>query len=237
MAAALVVFPGVTAAQDDGIKGRWSVTFAGKAAVLAGGDVHEGGNGTVLGLPTSVDAKSYDDVYDTAFGWRAGAGYGVTRNLELFGDVSWERTEASDLSVGNVAGLDLRAEFGEYTSFGMEAGVRMHVAPGAAFNPYASVLGGFRRVSAIPGTFRVPAAGVTLPDTPFYDDSTVPVFGGNVGVLLGGTNRLNVGIEAGIRYHTDLSDIEGLAGTGLENLNDTGSRWSVPVSAVFRIQF
>jgi hypothetical protein len=78
---------------------------------------------------------------------------------------------------------------------------------------------------------------VTLPDTPFYDDSTVPVFGGNVGVLLGGTNRLNVGIEAGIRYHGDLTDIEGLAGTGLENLNDTGSRWSVPVSAVFRIQF
>jgi len=237
MALALAVLPGVAAAQDDGIKGRWSVTFAGKAAILAGGDVHQGGTGTVLGLPTSVDAKSYQDVYDTGFGWRAGAGYGVTRNLELFGDVSWERTDATDLSVGNVAGLDLRAEFGEYTSLGMEAGARMHFAPGAAINPYASVLGGFKRVSAIAGTFRVPAAGVTLRDTPFYDDSTVPVFGGNVGMLLGGTNRLNVGIEAGIRYHSDLTDIEGLAGTGLENLNDTGSRWSVPVSAVFRIQF
>jgi hypothetical protein len=191
----------------------------------------------VLGLPTSVDAKSYGDVYDVGFGWRAGAGYGVSRNVELFGEMSWERTNASDLSVGNVAGLDLRAEFGEYTSFGMEAGARMHFAPGAALNPYAAGVVGFTRVSAIPGTFRVPAAGVTLSDTPFYDDSTVPTVGASVGLLFGGTSRFNVGIETGFRYHGKLDDIEGLAGTGLENLNDAGSRWSVPVSGVFRIQF
>jgi hypothetical protein len=46
-----------------------------------------------------------------------------------------------------------------------------------------------------------------------------------------------LGIEAGLRYQTGPSDIEGLAGTGLEPINDTGSRWSVPVLASVTFRF
>jgi hypothetical protein len=63
------------------------------------------------------------------------------------------------------------------------------------------------------------------------------VFGGDLGVLFAVSPRLSLGIEGGIRYHTDLSGIEGLAGTGLENLNDAGDRWSVPISGVIRFGF
>ena len=115
--------------------------------------------------------------------------------------------------------------------------MRFHFAPGATVAPYVSALAGFRRVEAIPGTFSVPAAGVTLADTPFFDDSVVPAFGGAAGVLFAVSPRLSIGAEAGLRYHADLTDIEGLAGTGLENLNDAGSRWSVPISAVLRFGF
>ena len=100
-----------------------------------------------------------------------------------------------------------------------------------------SALAGFRRVDAISGTFSVPAAGVTLRDTPFFDDSTVPVFGGDRGVLFAVSRRVSLGVEAGVRYHTDLSQIEGLAGMGLENLNDAGSGCSVPISGVVRFGF
>ena len=34
----------------------------------------------------------------------------------------------------------------------------------------------------MPATLTVPAAGVVLADTPFYDESTVPSFGGDFGV-------------------------------------------------------
>ena len=46
-----------------------------------------------------------------------------------------------------------------------------------------------------------------------------------------------LGIEAGLRYQTGLSDLEGLAGTGLEPINDVGSRWSVPVLATVTFRF
>ena len=78
---------------------------------------------------------------------------------------------------------------------------------------------------------------MTLRDTPFFDDSIVPVFGGGVGVLFAVSPRLSLGVEGGLRYHTDLSQSEGLAGTGLENLNDAGSGWSVPVTGVLRFGF
>jgi hypothetical protein len=233
----LLAVPAAAWAQDEGVQGRWSVAFTGGAALPAGGEFHEGGRGTVLGLPTSVDEKETGDVFDPGGGWRAGVGYGVARNIELFADFAWMRAKASELSVGTVASLDLRAAFGDYTSYGMDGGMRYHFVPGARVAPYVSALAGFRRVKAISGTFSVPAAGVTLPDTPFFDDSIVPVFGGDAGVLFAVSPRVGLGVEAGVRYHTDLSDIEGLAGTGLENLNDAGSRWSVPISGVVRFLF
>lgn len=233
----LVAAPAAALAQEGGMQGRWSVSFTGGATLPAGGEFHEGGSGTVLGLPTSVNAKQTGDIFDPGIGWRAGVGYGVSRNVELFGDFTWKRAEASELSVGTVATLDLRAAFGDYTSYGMDGGMRYHFMPGARVAPYVSALAGFRRVDAIPGTFSVPAAGVTLPDTPFFADSTVPVFGSDLGVLFGVSPRISVGVEAGVRYHTNLTEIEGLAGTGLENLNDAGSRWSVPISGVFRFGF
>jgi hypothetical protein len=56
-------------------------------------------------------------------------------------------------------------------------------------------------------------------------------------VLFAASRRVSFGVEAGVRYHSDLTDIEGLSGTGLENLNDAGDRWSVPVSGVARFAF
>jgi hypothetical protein len=237
IAAVLLALPGAAVAQEQGVRGRWSLTFSGGAAFPAGGDFHEGGSGTVLGLPTTVGARSNSDVYDPAAGWRAGISYGMSRNVELFGDFTWKRAGSKELSVGDVASLDLRASFDDYTSYGMDGGVRYHFSPDQRVNPYVAGVAGFRRVDEIRGTFSVPAAGVTLRDTPFFDDSTVPVFGGDLGVLFAVTDRFGLGVEGGLRYHTDLEQVEGLAGTGLENLNDAGSGWSVPISGVVRINF
>jgi hypothetical protein len=237
MAAALLGLSSAATAQEPSIEGRWSMTFSGGATMPGGGEFHEGGIGTVLGLPTTVSAKTRRDVFDPGVGWRAGAGYGVSRRVELFGEFGWMRATASELSVGNVATLDLRAAFGDYTGWGANGGMRFHLMPGAPVRPYVAALAGVWRVDAIPGTFSVPAAGVTLADTPFFDTSVVPVFGGDVGVLFGLSPRFSLGIEGGLRYQTDLSQIEGLTGTGLENLNDAGSGWSVPISGVVRVGF
>lgn len=225
------------AAQQEGVQGQWSMTVSGGAQLPVGGEFHEGGQGLVLGLPTAVQSRGTTDVYDTGYGWRAGLGYGVSRSVELIGEFTWGRATASQLRVGDVAGLDLLAQFDDYTSYGMEAGMRLHFSPGSVVQPYMTAVGGFKRISRIPGTFSVPAAGVTLTDTPFYDSSIVPVVGAGLGLLFDVSPRVSLGVDGGFRYHTKLAELEGLAGTGLENLNDAGSRWSAPISAIMRVRF
>ena len=191
----------------------------------------------MLGLPTTVESRSYSDVDHNSLGFRAGAGYGVARNLWIFGDLTYGRSEANKLSVGNVAGLDLQAQFADYTTWGLEGGLRMHFAPEATINPFLAIVGGVKWVDEIPATFSVPAANVTLSDTPFYDSSAVPSVGTDFGVLFAVAPRVSLGVTAGFRYHAKLQDLEGLAGTGLENINDDGSRWAFPLGATLRFSF
>ena len=98
----IVAAPAAAVAQETGVQGRWTLTFSGGATVPSGGEFHEGGIGTVLGLPTSVDPKKTGDVFDPGVGWRVGLGYGVSRAVEVFGDFAWKHTAASELSENGV---------------------------------------------------------------------------------------------------------------------------------------
>jgi hypothetical protein len=239
VAAALLLSPLAAQAQDDSVKGKFSITLRGGLETTVNGDLHEGGSGTVLGLATTVDAKTFNDVYGGFGTLRVGGGigFGLTDNLELIANVSYARGTADVLQVGTVAGLALNAEFEDYEDLTVEGGLRLHVPTSGPLDPYVNLVAGVRRVSAIPATFTVPAASVTLADTPFYDDSNVPVFGGDLGVAFKLNPNVSLGAEVGLRWQGELTDIEGLRGSGLENLNDVGQRWSVPVSAVLSFRF
>jgi hypothetical protein len=236
MALALAAAPVTAHAQ--GVQGRWSVTFAGGGDFQAGGTVHQGGSGTVLGLPTSVGERSFGDIYDAGYRVSFGIGYGVAERLEIVGNVNIGRSSSKDrVNVGDVAGLDLFGDFKEYKDLGVEGGLRLHFAPDASVTPYVNLVGGVRRVEAIAPTFSVPAANVVLSDVPFYDESTVPTFGGDFGLGVALGPHAVLGVEAGLRWSGALEQVEGLAGTGLENLNDEGSRLSFPLLGTLTFRF
>jgi len=221
----------------EGIEGRWSVSFQGGTDIELSGNVHEGGSGTVLALPTSVEARSFGDVYDPSFRAQASVGYGIGPRSEVFLRGSYYKMSSETLQVGTVAGLTLNADFADYKEWGAELGYRYYFQADQPFKPYLGLAAGLRFVSELPSTFSVPAAGVVLSDVPFYDSSTVGVFGGDLGFSYDLSPSVALGVEAGLRYQTGLSDLEGLAGTGLEPINDAGSRWSVPVLATVTFRF
>jgi opacity protein-like surface antigen len=235
VATAAVFVPALASAE--GLEGRWSVALQGGTDLELSGDVHEGGSGTVLGLPTSVEARSFNDVYDPGFRAQLAVGYGVGPASEVFLRGSYYKMESETLRVGSVAGLDLNADFAEYKEWGAELGYRYYFRADKAFKPYVAAAAGLRFVSELPSTFSVPAAGVVLSDVPFYDSSTVVVFGADLGVSFDVSENVALGFETGPRYQTGLSDLEGLAGTGLEPINDTGSRWSMPFVATLSFRF
>jgi hypothetical protein len=234
LAAVTVLVP--AAAHAEGIEGRWSLALQGGTDVEASGNVHEGGSGTVLGLPTSVEPRSFSDVYDPGFRGRLAIGYGIGPRSEVFLRGSYSRMKSETLQVGTVAGLALNADFADYEEWGAELGYRYYLGD-EAFKPYVAVAAGIRSLSELPSTFSVPAAGVVLSDVPFYDKSTLGVFGFDLGLSYDVNRGVAIGLETGLRYQTGPGELEGLAGTGLEPINDGGSRWSVPVLATLTFRF
>jgi opacity protein-like surface antigen len=214
---------------------RFSLTFDLGADLNLAGNVHDGGTGTVLGLATSVGERSYGDVYGTPFTWNLTFGVRARPNTEIRARYFRTTADASELQVGTVANFALNAQFDDYAVNGMDLGVRQYY--GTRVQPYVGASVGFARVKAISGTFSVPAASVVLPNVAMYDDSTVLTFAIQGGVLIPVSR--NVGLQAGFdaRWLGDLNPIDGLAGTGLEPINDQSRRWSMPVTFGAVIRF
>jgi hypothetical protein len=212
------------------------VSFDAGAQAALSGDVHGGGSGVVLGLPTQVQSRSYGDIYGNGFYWAAGFGYRVSETGEIRVQGSYTANPADRQEVGTVAGLPLFAVFDDYKAFGMDFGYRQYFGTAMA-RPYVGASAGFVRVDAIQSEFSVPAAGVVLPDVNMYDTSVVPSlgFGGGVQFHLSDRFALQGGVE--FKWQGDAKDLDGLAGTGLESINDESRRWSMPITGGITVRF
>lgn len=70
-----------------------------------------------------------------------------------------------------------------------------------------------------------------------YDGTAAFTFGVNGGALYEINPRLDVTGQLGFRYNSGLSAIDALKGTGLENVNDKSSRWTMPITFGVRVKF
>ena len=214
----------------------WSVSFDLGVQGAASGDLHGGASGNVLGLPTQVEARSYGDIYGSGFYWAAGLGYRVGPNAEIRVQGSYTDNPAERLQVGAVAGLPLFALFDDYKAFAMDFGYRQYLGTAVA-RPYVGGSGGFVRLDNIQGEFSVPAAGVVLPNVNMYDSSIVPSFGFDGGVQVAVSDRVAFEGGVGFKWQGDAKALDGLAGTGLESINDDSRRWSVPITGGITVRF
>ena len=214
----------------------WSVSFDLGTQVALSGDVHGGGSGTVLGLPTQVEARSYGDIYGNGFYWAADLGYRLGEAGELRVQGSYTDNPADRLQVGTVACLPLFALFDEYKAFGMDFGYRRYFGS-ARVRPYVGAGGGFVRADTIQSEFSVPAAGVVLSNVNMYDTSVVPSVAAGGGVQINLSDRVAVQGGVEFKWQGDANDLDGLAGTGLESINDESRRWSMPITGGVTVRF
>ena len=214
----------------------WSVSLDLGTQIALSGDVHGGGSGTVLNLPTQVQARSYGDIYGNGFYWAAGLGYRVGEAGEIRVQGSYTSNPADRLQVGTVANLPLFALFEDYKAFGMDFGFRQYFGTATA-RPYVGAGGGFVRVDKIQSEFSVPAAGVVLSNVNMYDTSVVPSIGAGGGVQINLSDRFAVQGGVEFRWQGDAKDLDGLAGTGLESINDESRRWSMPITGGITVSF
>lgn len=202
------------------------------------GDFLTSGIGVVQGVPVVFRSQPFDEVYGTGVQWQFGGGYMVDDINEVRAQFSYQRVGASLVELGTAGASDLVATFDDYRAWSIEGGYRHYFAPSEErARPYVGGLLGVSIIDEIDGVLAAPQAGIARYATDFYDGTAALTLGASGGLLYALNRSFDLNAQLGLRYNSGLSAIDGLQGTGLEDVNDKSSRWTMPVSVGLRVKF
>ena len=82
-----------------------------------------------------------------------------------------------------------------------------------------------------------PGANFSGQANDFYDQTAAFAFGANVGMLFPAGGGLGFFGQLGLRWMSGMDEIDDLDATGLGQINDKSSRWTLPFVAGIRVSF
>ncbi len=240
LAAAFVtlILPVSASAQTPLQNTPWSVEVTVGWDFPVSGNILSAAIGRVFDQPTIIDAQSYGDVYGTGVAYEFGAGYMLDDRNEVRGSFAFQSVSADLQKIGTTANVPLYATFDPYKSIAFEGGYRRYFADRSErLRPFGGVNLGIAVVREIDADLAAPDIDKTLNATDFYDRTGAVTFGFSGGALYAITDRVDVKGELGFHHTSGLSQIDGLAGTGLEKVNDNSGRWTLPFTVGARVRF
>ena len=226
---ALVMWLPVSA-HAQGMEGTRSASvFVGTGLGLSGNVIDEA-VGTIDGTPAVFVEQAYSNHFSDALRLRFTGGKGLDYNKELFATFAYDKINATERVTGSIGGYPLYTRFSNTHAFDLEGGLRYYFLPEGPTRTYVAGVAGVRFHRPISATIRVLELGLTLSDLDYFDSSTLFIAGVDTGVSRDVSDHLALGAELGLRFQPKLNAAPVLEGTGLEGINDTGSRWALPIS-------
>jgi hypothetical protein len=192
-----------------------------------GGSLNTSGIGVVGGQRAEIDTNTWGERYDAALIFRFGGAYNLTERSQVFAAFSWEQSEADTADVGLIGGQTLRAKFGDYQGWGIDAGYRYFFSTLRKAKPFVGGSIGFQRIQNITVSFSSPTFNVN--EVPFYDDSWVVGWRIGAGFLRDINERVGWQVTVDLKYSGVLSDQSGIGTVGFERINDVGNRYTLPI--------
>jgi hypothetical protein len=237
VATIVLVMASVGVARAQGVEGTRSATiFVGTGISLAGDAINEG-VGTIDGKPSVIVEQALGNHFSDALRLRFTGSLGLDYNKEAYATLAYGKYNGTERIIGSVAGYPLRARLSNVDAFDIEGGLRYYLKPEGPIRTYVAGAVGLRFLQATDATFRVVEVGLTLANQPYFKSSTLFIFGGDAGVSYDVSDRTAVGIELGLRYQGKPGAEQLFADPNLKGVNDTGSRWSLPMSAFLTVRF
>jgi hypothetical protein len=230
---AALLSPGV--ARAEGLQGRFSVSFQAGTQSILGGDLLQGAEGSLLGKPVTIESKSYRDVYGPAGRLQGLLGFGIGERTEIIARGTWYEADGTGLEVGTSDGNPVFAFFDQYEEVGFEVGLRFYISTAGRLKSYVAPVVGVRSVSEVLVSFQVPDAGSAILNVPFNQETTVPVFGLDLGFSFDLGTHVFVGVDTGLRYQTAPSQFDELE--TLTRIDDSSGQWTAPVVASIGVRF
>jgi len=222
-------------ARAEGLEGRFAIAFqAGTQSEIAG-ELMKAAQGSLINKPTTIESASYRDVYAPDLRLQVLLGYGVGARTEIIARGTYYEAEGTGVAAGTRDGLPVFAFFEPYEEVGFEVGLRYYIASTGRLKSYIAPVAGARFLSEVLVSFSVPDAGTSVQNIPFNAESTVAVFGLDLGFTFDLGEHFFVGVDSGLRYQTAPKQFDELE--GLTKVDDSESRWSAPVVASIGVRF
>ena len=227
----------LAAAHGQGVEGMRSATlFVGTGLSLAGNAINEG-VGTIDGKPSVLVEQALSNHFSDALRLRFTGALGLDYNREVFATFAYGKYNGTERIVGSVSGYPLLARLSNADAFDIEGGLRYYLRPEGPIRTYVAGAGGLRFLQATDATFRVVEVGLTLANQPYFKGSALLILGGDAGVSYDISDRMALGAELGLRYQGKPGAEALFADPKLQVVNDTGSRWSLPISVFAKVWF
>jgi len=227
---AITMAAAATSAAAQGLEGTTSVFVSIGTGASLGGNVIEEGTGRIDSVPVVFVEQAFSNHYSDGLRLRGGVGFGLDYTKEVFVNFGYGRLNATERIVGAAGTVPLHVRFSNARALDLEGGLRYYLLPEGPTRTYLAGVAGVRFLEEVTATLRAPDIGLERRDLPYFDASTLFVFGADAGVSREVATAFSIGAEIGLRYQPKPGPAEILAGSGLEGINDTGSRWSLPIS-------
>jgi hypothetical protein len=202
------------------------------------GNVNSGAIGTLQGQATAILPNPYSDVYGTGLHFRFGGGYLLDEQSELRTHFTLQTADADLVRLGDLGPSSLYGQYSDYTTLSLDFGYRRYLPlSNTRWRPYGEATIGVAFIDEINVLFAAPQSNIVFSDTDFYDRTAAFTMGINVGVLFPVREQLGVNVQIGLRRVSGLTEVDRLAGTGLEEINNDSARLTFPIVAGVRYRF
>jgi hypothetical protein len=239
LVALTALFAPVAGAQDPGLEGKFSLAVQGGIVTEVSGNVFSDVRGTLFAREVIVFSRSYRQTYETGFNNFHGVAvlsFGVAPGAEVFARGSHYKMSSPGFLAGSIEGSDLFATLEPYEEWGVELGYRYFLAWRTRLKSFIAPVAGVRFIDRILVTSMfAPERNSAIFNVPLYNASTVVVVGADIGFIFDLGTNFFVGLEAQLRYQSNLA--AATTAPGLEGINGGASRWSAPVVLTAGVRF
>jgi hypothetical protein len=215
----------------------WSVEFGVGFDNSISGNINSSGIGRIANQNVVILKNTYEDVYGTGLHLRFGGGYMLDEISEVRVTFTLQSLDADLTPMGDIGTSKLYGQYDDYQSFGLDVGFRRYADLTPSLRGYGEVTAGIAFVDETDVVLVAPQVNLARDATDFYDRTAALTLGGNAGLLFPIGEQVGVFAQIGLRYVTGMSEVDGLAGTGLETINDKSARWTFPFLVGIRARF
>ena len=225
-------------AQGGAPDSRFSVEFGVGFDNGISGNINSSGIGTLNNQVVVITKNSYEEVYGTGLHLRGGGGYMLNEDTEVTATFTFQSLDADFVvPMGDIGVSNLYGQYTDYQTLLLDFGLRRYGTLTPRVKLYGEGTIGLGFVDKTDVTLVAPGANLNRQANDFYDQTAAFTVGVNGGALFQAKDQVGVFLQMGLRFVSGMSEIDDLAGTGLETINDKSSRWTMPFVAGVRFRF